>query len=223
MNQNLTEIALVLDRSGSMGSIKGATVEGVNEFVREQKQQTGDCNFTLVQFDDIYEQVYGGPVKLAPQLTVSESVLNGEHKFEPRGGTALLDAIGRTIDDLGKKLAAMNEADRAAKVIVAIMTDGEENRSRVFKRIQIFDMITLQRETYKWQFLFLGANQDAIQEAAGIGIPMGNAVMYAATGAGVGNTVRAASAMTSAYRATGQAAAMNFTDEERSRAMETDK
>jgi hypothetical protein len=104
--------------------------------------------------------------------------------YVPRGSTALLDAIGRTVTELGQKLAATPEAERPGQVIVAIFTDGYENASRQFDLHQINDLITQQRNTYNWQFLFLAANQDAIATAAQIGIDrqFSSAVPYSAKG-----------------------------------------
>lgn len=223
MRDNLTEIALVLDRSGSMSQIESATVEGVNAFLTEQQAQPGDCNFTFVQFDDEYEQPYSGPIKSAPRLTLAKKPAADEHRYEPRGNTALFDAIGRTIDELGKKLAEQKEEDRPSKVIVAIMTDGYENFSRNYNRRQIADMIKLQRDTYQWQFMFLAANQDAIAEAAKYNISAQNAVTYTTSAAGTKNVLRAASKKMSAYRVTGQSVTMGFDDEDRNKAMEQDQ
>lgn len=222
MKDNLTQIVLILDRSGSMSSIEDATVEGVNAFLAEQKRAPGEAAFYFVQFDDIYEKVYEGLLENAPHLTLAKVPSSGEHRFEPRGWTALLDAIGITIDDLGKRLETITEAERPGKVVVTIMTDGQENRSKKFSQDRIAEMIALQRDVYQWQFQYLGANQDAIKEAGKYNILAANAVQFANSTRGTGNVIRAASAKVSNYRATGQAVTMGFFDEDRSRAMESD-
>jgi hypothetical protein len=223
MNQNLTLIAFILDRSGSMSSIEAATVEGSNAFVAEQQNAPGEALFYFVQFDDVYENVFDGRIQDAPVLTLSKNPTEKQHRFEPRGNTALLDAIGMTIDDVGERLAAMPEAERPGKVVVTIMTDGHENHSRKFLRHQIADMIAHQRDVYQWQFQYLGANQDAIAVAAQYNISASNAISYAANTAATQNVMRAASSKLSHYRATGQSATMDFVEQERNAAMETDK
>lgn len=156
-------IAVVLDRSGSMQSIRDATIEGFNEFLQGQKAAPGEATLTLVQFDDHYEVDHDA----APLAEVSP--LNTK-TYVPRGSTALLDAIGRTINTLGERLAAMSEHDRPARVLFAIITDGQENASREFTRAKVFEMITHQREKYAWEFMFLAANQDAIASGRDMGI-----------------------------------------------------
>jgi hypothetical protein len=187
-----TAIAMVLDRSGSMESIAADTIGGVNTFLTEQKRVPDPATFTLAQFDNVYEVVFEGPVAAMPLLTPAT--------FVPRGSTALLDAIGRTIDTLGGKLATMLEADRPGKVIVVIVTDGHENASQTFTRAQVDQMITHQRDVYKWEFVYLGANQDAIDVAGQIGIPMSHAVTYTANAAGTRNVLRSVSSKVADYR-----------------------
>lgn len=178
MNTNLTEIAFILDRSGSMQSLVPQTLEGFNQFLRDQQALPGQARLTLVLFDDIYEV----PVDAVP---VAEVVPLDETTYTTRGCTALLDAIGRTIDDLGRRLADTSEAERPGKVIVAILTDGLENASQKYSLADINQRITHQRETYSWEFLFLGANQDAIATATRMGIDAHHSATYAADAAGM--------------------------------------
>jgi len=170
---NLTEIAFILDRSGSMQSIKAGTLEGVNAFLDQQKQENAayPVKFSLTLFSTEIEVRHSSiPVTEVPSLS--------DATYLPHGGTALLDAIGITIDSLGKRLAETPEADRPAKVIVAIMTDGEENSSRLFDWNQISEKIKHQTDVYKWEFLFMGANQDAIATASRISIDRDSGVNY---------------------------------------------
>ena len=172
MRQDFTYIAVVLDRSGSMNCVKDATIEALNGFVESQKKGAGSANISLYQFDDVYEVVYENkPVADAPALT-------GE-TYQPRGSTALLDAIGRTIVATGAKLFAMAESDRPGTVIVVIQTDGQENASKEYTSAKVNELIAHQRDVYKWEFVFLGANQDAIASAAGFGIHATSALGYA--------------------------------------------
>jgi hypothetical protein len=177
MNNHYTEIAFVLDRSGSMESCKEAAIEGFNRFLLEQQKVEGLAKLTLVLFDDEYLVTFRC-------LPVQEIVPLNSDTFVPRNTTALLDAIGQTIDELGQSLSQLPEKDRPAQVIVAILTDGLENASRRYSWNDIGERIKLQSETYKWTFLFLGANQDAIATAAQLSISAANAASYVADAPG---------------------------------------
>jgi len=160
MNRDLTDITLVVDRSGSMESIRADTEGGVNAFLRQQAELPGRALITLVQFDTEYEFLARGiPVHDCPS-----------YKLVPRGSTALLDAVGRAINETGDRLSKMPEADRPGLVIFVVMTDGEENSSQEFTKAQIKSMIQKQTDQYNWQFTFLGADQNAFAEAAALGI-----------------------------------------------------
>jgi Mg-chelatase subunit ChlD len=158
MKNHYSEIAFVLDRSGSMGSFRESAIEGFNSFLLEQQQTEGLAKLTLVLFDDEY---------LVPidALPVAEILPLNSESYVPRGSTALLDAISQTIDELGARFAALPEQDRPGQVIVAILTDGLENSSQKYTWKQVSRVIKQQTEQYRWTFLFLGANQDAIAAA----------------------------------------------------------
>lgn len=162
-NSNLTLITVVLDRSGSMTTVREATIAGLNQFLAGQKQLSGEAKLHFVQFDDKYE-IHKDMVDLetVPELTQAD--------FMPRGSTALLDAIGRTITELGLRLASTPEAQRPSKVVFVIQTDGFENASTDYNYDKIQQMITHQRDKYSWDFVFLGANQDAIATGAKLGV-----------------------------------------------------
>lgn len=172
-NPNLTSITFILDRSGSMESIQSKTVEGYNAFISDQKKcKEGDAILTLIQFDDEYE-VHQKCIKMedVPELN--------EESYVPRGTTALLDAIGKTINVLGEEFSKMSEADRPGKVLIAILTDGFENASEEFNAQDINKMIKKQREVYKWEFMFLGASQDSMNDAVQkYGIPKSTAAVF---------------------------------------------
>ena len=176
-NHHYTEIAFVLDRSGSMSTCQAEAIAGFNQFLADQQKTEGLAKLTLVLFDDEYLV----PVRSVPVREVLP--LDGE-TYQPRGSTALLDAIGQTIDELGASLAALAEKDRPDQVIVAILTDGMENASTSFTWKDLAARIKHQTDVYKWTFLFLGANQDAIATAAQINIAASNAATYVADGAG---------------------------------------
>ena len=194
MNNHYTEIAFILDRSGSMDSCRDAAIEGFNHFLGEQQQAEGLAKLTLVLFDDEY-------LVAAQSLPVPEVVALTRETYVPRNSTALLDAIGRTIDELGVRLAEIPEADRPGQVIVAIVTDGLENASQRFTWKDVAAKIKHQTETYKWTFLFLGANQDAIATAAQMNIGAANAATYVADAPGSRSTSSAASKKIRAMRA----------------------
>lgn len=167
-NPHLTHIEFLLDRSGSMQSIREDIEGGFNAFVAEQRTGIGACTVSLAQFDDAYEVVYTDvPVHDVAPL-----------HLHPRGSTALLDAIGRTIDALGERLAAMPESERPGSVIVPIMTDGLENASRRFTHPRIKAMIERQEGVYDWTFLYMGADQDAIEVGRGLGIDPRRSMTY---------------------------------------------
>ncbi|MFW6336198.1 MAG: vWA domain-containing protein [Phycisphaeraceae bacterium] len=158
-----TDITIVLDRSGSMESCREETIAGFNRFLDQQRALPGMASITLIQFDNQYEKHYVGiPLAEAADLT--------PQTYVPRSGTALLDAMGRTIKGLGRHLASMPQADRPGKVLFVTLTDGQENASRRYTPSRVMSMIRHQREQYGWQFIFLGANQDAIAAAGQLGI-----------------------------------------------------
>lgn len=205
MKTDFADITFVLDRSGSMSSVQADTIGGFNAFIEAQRKVPGECNASLVQFDDQYEVVYTSkPVKDAPALNAET--------FVPRGMTALLDAIGRAINETGKRLAAIPEADRPSKVIFVILTDGGENSSKEFTRAKVFEMITHQKSTYKWDFVFLGANQDAISTGAALGIARGSTMTYASNSVGTKHAFASASNYAAQSRTVGSA---SFSDEDR--------
>ena len=212
MRDNHTRIAVILDRSGSMGSCRESTVTGFNTFIREQKKLPGTATVKLVQFDDEYEIVFDKPLQDAPELT--------QETFVPRGSTALLDAQGRTIIELGKELEAMAESERPSKVIVVTLTDGQENASTDFTTEKIAEMIKHQRETYGWDFVFLGANQDAVKVGIAMNISPQASMTYKTSVQGMANTMRAASNYVKLSRS---GLAPSFSEEERGMAMAEDE
>ena len=163
MKENLTEIVFILDESGSMQPLTDDTIGGFNSYVEEQKKEPGEAYLTTVLFDDRYIILHDHiNLKDVPSLT--------DHEYRPTGMTALMDAIGKTINNVGHRLANTPEEERPSHVIFVITTDVYENASREFTRTQVKRMIEHQQEKYSWQFLFLGAGIDAYKEASSIGI-----------------------------------------------------
>ncbi len=195
MKDNYTHISFVLDRSGSMQSMVNDAIGGFNAFLAEQQAFPGEATFTLAQFDNIYELLY-------PFANIQDVKPLTKETFVPRGSTALLDAIGKCVNETGKHLAATPEPARPEKVLFVILTDGEENSSREFNHHQINDMITQQQNVYKWQFIFLAANQDAIASASRLGIDTtGGAVMgYTSQDGAAAPAMAKMSSLVSSYR-----------------------
>jgi hypothetical protein len=190
---NLTAIALVLDRSGSMHQIRSDAEGAVNAFVKEQQAQPGEATFTLAQFDDQYELVHlNVPIGDVPPVTLM-----------PRGATALADAAGKTIAQLGAHLAQTEEHKRPGKVLVAIVTDGLENASREWTEESVFHAITEHRNVYGWEFVWLAASEAAVQAGMRYGVPRHSTDIFAATAVGTRVMGQKMSNYTSTYRSTG--------------------
>lgn len=186
-----TEIACVIDRSGSMNDIRSDAIGGFNAFLRDQKSVAGECKLTLVLFNHEYSIVHDGVnLQDVPELT--------EQTYVPSGTTALLDAVGRTVDTIGGRLD--KQADKPKKVIVVILTDGMENASKDYTRSRVAEMIKHQQEKYSWEFIFLAANQDAFSVGGALNIKTANTVPFAANSAGTKAVYASASTITRGYR-----------------------
>lgn len=193
VKQDYAEIACILDRSGSMSSILHDTIGGFNSFIEEQKKLPGTANVTLVLFDDKYEVPYDAiSINDIPSLTTDT--------FVPRGMTALLDAVGKTINTLGERLSKMAEEDRPSTVVICIITDGQENASKEFTSQKIKEMITLQEETYSWKIIFLAANIDATDVGESIGIKGASTYNFTANSRGVDKMFKDVSMSLCSYR-----------------------
>jgi hypothetical protein len=207
MAEKLTDITMIVDRSGSMVSCREEAEAGVNHFITEQKKQKGKAILTLVQFDTDYEVVHDG---------VKINKVKADYKLEPRGMTALLDAVGRSINGAMDRISIMKKKERPDLVVFVIVTDGEENSSHEFTLEQIKGLITRRQKNDGWQFTFLGANQDAFSTARSMGMPMAAAASYdpdrsmEAFAAVSSNTSRMRDAA-----ASGGLISSTFTDEER--------
>ncbi|PFA67094.1 hypothetical protein CN378_12010 [Bacillus sp. AFS015802] len=177
MNTASTEIIFLLDRSGSMAGLEQETIGGYNSFIEKQSQLPGQTLVTTVLFDDKVELLWSGSDVNKVRLTQEEYVV--------RGSTALMDAVGKTILDVGHRLSSMGESDRPGKVIFVITTDGMENASVEFSASKVKDLIRHQQERYNWEFIFLGANINAAEEALNIGIDIGNAFQFETSSKGV--------------------------------------
>jgi Mg-chelatase subunit ChlD len=207
--KDATHIAVLLDRSGSMGSVKDETISGFNYFLKEQKKAGDNASLTLVQFDSESTDVVheARPIRDVPDLN--------EDTYQPRGSTPLLDALGQTITDTGKTLAVIPEAKRPNKVVFVVITDGQENASHRFTKTRVKEMIDHQTEKYKWQFVYLGANQDAFAEAGAVGIAMAKAANFNVDRMEMAYMVT--SANVASYRSSGRASSLDYSDEQRAK------
>jgi len=193
MKKGLSEIICIIDSSGSMDLIKNDAIGGFNSFLEEQKKLPGEATLTLIQFNTDYNVIH-------ENKPLSDVNPISDKDYIPMGSTALLDAVGKTVDSTGRRLANTPEENRPEKVIVAILTDGQENASRSYDLSKISDMISHQKEKYSWEFIFLGANQDAFAEAAKIGIDSKDTINFAATNDGIRTAYTNMSDSVRAYR-----------------------
>ena len=173
-----TDITIILDRSGSMETIKSATIEGFNSFLRDQKKNELQSFITFVQFDDCYEMVY-------EEKNIENVQYLNRETFVPRGLTALLDAIGTTISSTKKRIKLLPKSKRPEDILIAIITDGMENASRKYTQDEIFRKIKSLEEEHGWKFVFIAANQDAIHEGLKYGIPKERALSFISNGDGM--------------------------------------
>jgi len=178
MKKELTELVFILDKSGSMSGLEADTIGGFNAMLEKQKAVEGECLITTVLFDDRY-------LILHDHINIQTVRPITEETYFVGGSTALLDAIGKTIHKIGN--AQKNTASdlRADKVMFVIITDGEENASREYSVEKIKSQIKRQKEKYGWEFIFLGANIDAVGTADRFGIGANRAVKYCADSSGI--------------------------------------
>lgn len=197
MKENHTHIVVILDRSGSMSKVCDDTIGGFNTFLEEQKKVPGTATMTLVQFNGTCETTYNDvPLEhIAPLNRLN---------YVPSGWTALNDALGNTIDMVGLKLASMPEKERPSKVVVVVITDGEENQSRDFAGFnglaKVKEKVKHQTDKYSWSFSFLGANIDAFSTGVSYGITLANVISYTSNNVGTFNAMKAVSRGVAAER-----------------------
>jgi uncharacterized protein YegL len=203
MKENLTSINVIIDASGSMQGLRNDTIGSFNTFLQEQKDVPGDAVFTLCTFNTVYHLVHDF-VKLASVPDLSPK------SYAPEGGTALLDAIGQTIDSVGVKLNALLEDEKPSKVIFLIITDGEENSSHHYTAEQVKNMVQHQKDVYNHEFVFMGANIDAITAGTNLGISTNNTLNYVPTSAGTHQLYNTISESMTSYRTAGVVRGASF-------------
>jgi len=196
MRKGSTELVFILDRSGSMGGLEKDTIGGFNSMLEKQKAVDGECLITTVLFDNNYELLHDRiDIRAVRPMT--------ENEYRVGGSTALLDAIGRTIHKIGN--AQKNTADeyRAEKVMFVIITDGEENSSREYSYARVKSLVERQKAEYGWEFIFLGANMDAIRAASRFGIGADRAVDYISDSEGTRLNFKVMSTTVARFRESG--------------------
>lgn len=196
MKKNLTELVFILDKSGSMAGLERDTIGGFNAMLDKQKAQAGECRITTVLFDHRYELLHDRTdIRAVRPITAKE--------YHVGGSTALLDAVGKTIHKIATAQKNTAEPFRAEKVLFVIITDGEENASHKYSAAEIKEKIQRQKSRYGWEFIFLGANIDAVETAVRFGIDPGRAADYVPDSQGTALNFRAMSETVSAFRTCG--------------------
>jgi len=223
MNENLTELVCIIDRSTSIrtNNMIDSTIEGFNALVAKQKEEPGEAKMTLILFDgdrmspdSAYEVRHDG----VDIHSVFE--LNGDN-FRPKGMTALYDSIGRTIDRVKNRIANTPDAERPAKIIVTIITDGEENSSVEYTKESVKTLIESMEKDFNWTFLFLGAGIDAMQSGISLGISVANTMSFDSTSTSTAATYRKMSHTMSSARGMSVSSYVSNHDTLLSDAMET--
>lgn len=196
MKRNLTELVFILDKSGSMSGLEKDTIGGYNSMLEQQRKVDGECCITTVLFDNCYELLHDR-IDIRAVRPISEK------EYFVGGSTALMDAIGKTIHKIGTAQKNIAEDYRAEKVMFVIITDGEENASRQYSAMQVKKLIQRQKEGYGWEFIFLGANIDAVETAGRFGIDADRAVDYVPDGKGTDLNFRMMSETVATFRECG--------------------
>ena len=171
MKKGLTELVMIIDRSGSMSGLEADTIGGFNSMIEKQKKEEGEAYVSVVLFDDRSQVLYD-------RVEIQKVEPMNDKQYYVRGCTALLDAVGSAIHHIGNVHKYAREEDVPEKTIMIITTDGMENASRLYTYDKVKRMIERQKERYHWEFMFLGANIDAVKEAGRFGISASRAVRY---------------------------------------------
>lgn len=193
MKKGLTELVFILDKSGSMGGLETDTIGGYNSMLEKQKSIDGECHITTVLFDNNYELLHD-------RIDIKAVSSISEKEYAVGGSTALLDAIGRTIHKIGNAQKHTADDYRAEKVMFIIITDGEENSSRKYSADMVKAQIERKKKKYGWEFIFLGANIDAVETAGRFGISVDRAQNFHADGEGVELNFRVISEAVATFR-----------------------
>ncbi len=184
MKKNLTELVFILDRSGSMAGLESDTIGGFNAMIEKQKKVEGECFVTTVLFDDRDEIIHD-------RVNISDVKPMTDKEYYVRGCTALLDALGKAIDHIGKIHKYARKEDIPENTLFVITTDGMENASRHYDAEKVKKMVERQKDRYGWEFIFLGANIDAVETASNYGIGADRAVTFTNDSQGIEKNYKA--------------------------------
>jgi len=191
--KNYVKIVNIIDRSSSMNSILDSAINGFNAFLEDQKSVDGDALVSTVQFSNLYNVLY-------ENLDIQQCEYFNRNNYQPGGSTALYDAICKTIQHEIDLLGNLPKIERPEKTLCVILTDGEENSSRQFTKEKVLEMVTEMKEDFKWEFIFLAANEEAAFTAETMGISAGNAYAFANTSSGLKDAYMGASYATRSFR-----------------------
>ena len=196
MKNNLTELVFILDKSGSMSGLESDTIGGFNSMLKKQKAMDGECRITTVLFDNNYELLHDRiDIRAVSEMTDKE--------YQVGGSTALLDAIGLSIQKLIAVQKNTSTEYRAGNVMFVIITDGEENASREYTAEKVKALVEIQKEKYSWEFVFLGANIDAVETARHFGIAPERSMDYVPDAEGTALNFEMMSASVASFRSKG--------------------
>jgi uncharacterized protein YegL len=196
MKNNLTELVFILDKSGSMSGLESDTIGGFNSMLKKQKAMDGECRITTVLFDNGYELLHDRiDIRAVSEMTDKE--------YQVGGSTALLDAIGLSIQKLIAVQKNTSPEYRAGNVMFVIITDGEENASREYTAEKVKALIEIQKEKFGWEFVFLGANIDAVETARRFGIAPERSMDYVPDAEGTALNFEMMSASVASFRSKG--------------------
>ena len=193
MHKGLTEVVFILDRSGSMRGLEADTIGGFNSMIEKQRKEEGEAYISTILFDDQTEVLYD-------RIAADRVEPMNDRQYYVRGCTALLDAIGGAIHHIANVHKYAREEDRPEKTLFIITTDGMENSSRIYTYDKVKGMVEREQEKYGWEFLFLGANMDAIEVAGRFGIGADRAINYECDSAGTALNYQVLSETVSAVR-----------------------
>lgn len=201
MKKGLTEIVVVLDKSGSMSSQKKDVIGGFNEFLKSQKEVEGEANITLALFDSDTNVVYQG-------INIQSAAELNEQTYVPNGSTSLYDAMGIALKMTKKRIESLLEEERPEKIIFAVLSDGEENSSRIlnkegqrkYTKDKIFEKVNYLQENSNYVFIYLGANQDAMQVGNSLGFSANNTVSFSADSRGFSASMDSINTYSKLYR-----------------------
>lgn len=213
MDNNLTDITVLLDRTGSMENMVTEVIGGYNSFVKDQRTGQGKAVITLIQFDSMnqHEVVYEA-------VDVKKAKLLDKTTYVPRAATPLRDALGSAIVSTGERLESMPEAARPSKVVFVVFTDGLENCSKEYTQQQIKDMVDHQTNVYNWQFVFMGAKIDAFAQGADLSFAAMNTLQVGDGEVAMAASFAATSSNVKSYRSTGDTRTLSYSDDQRKEA-----